>query len=105
MQFIMPLVSILFWAGVVGFFWFWWSPHTFGRFVGGKFLKATNNAPRKIAGAQILGLFVVGIVLTIVFWNIHPLTVFPIWFTWFKLFQKMTRISKKVSSGSGTQSA
>jgi hypothetical protein len=105
MQFIMPFVSILFWAGVVGFFWFWWSPRSFGRFVGGKFLKATSNEPRKIAGAQILGLFVVGIVLTIVFWNIYPLSVFPIWFAWFKLFQKMTKISKKVSSGSDTQSA
>jgi hypothetical protein len=100
----MPLVVIFFWAAVIGLVWFWCSPRTFGRFIGGKFLKATNGEPKKIAGAQILSLFVVGLVLTIVFWNVHPLTIFPIWFVWFKLFQKMT-ISKKASSNSESKSA
>lgn len=96
-KFIMPFLAVLFWAAVIGFFWFWWFPRSFGRFVGRKFLKATNGEPRKIAGAQILGLLMLGIGLTIVFWNIQPLTMFPIGFAWLKLIQRMNRISKDAS--------
>ena len=93
----MPLIGILFWTAIIGFVWFWWSPRSFGRVLATKFLKATNGEPKKIAGTQIFALTVVGIILTIIFWNIHPFTIFPIWFLWFKLFQKMTTISKKAS--------
>jgi hypothetical protein len=95
----MPFIGVLFWLAVIGFFWFWWFPRSFGRFIGGKFLKATNGEPKKIAGAQILGLLVVGIVLTIVFWNIYPLSIFPIGFAWLKLLQRMNRISGAASDG------
>jgi len=99
----MPFIGVLFWLAVIGFFWFWWFPRSFGRFIGGKLLKATNGEPKKIAGVQILGLIIVGIVLTIVFWNIYPLTIFPIGFAWLKLLQKMNSISKDPSSGDAQQ--
>ena len=95
MELIMPLLFVLFWTAVIGFFWFWWFPRSFGRFFGKKYLEVTNGgAPKETAGLKIVAQFIFGVVVTVIFFNIHPVTLFPIgffWIQWIRMINKTSR--------------
>lgn len=89
------IVAGLFWILVIGFSWFWWFPKSFGRTVGNWFLKSTKGGqPKEVSGLKILGQLIFGIVVTIIFFNIHPVTIFPIGFFWIQWIRMMNKTSK-----------
>jgi fatty acid desaturase len=96
MQLVMPFLMI---PLVISFFWGLISPRSYGRFIGGLFLKVTNGgAPKEVAGLKILAQLIVGAIITAIFFSLHPATIFPIGFFWIMWFKKINQKSRRVQA-------
>jgi fatty acid desaturase len=92
MEIVMPLILI---PLVVSFFWGLISPRSYGRFIGKLFLKATNGgAPKEVTGVKILAQLIFGVIITAIFFSLHPATIFPIGFFWIIWFKRMNQTSR-----------
>lgn len=92
MEVLMPLICI---PLVVCFLWACIHPRSFGKFIGTLFLRTTKGgAPKETAGLKILGQLVFGIIVTVIFLNIHPVTIFPLGFFWIMWIRSMNKTSK-----------
>jgi hypothetical protein len=92
MEFIMPLIMI---PLAVSFVWGLAHPRSFGKCIGALFLRTTKGgAHKEVSGLKIICQFIVGIVVTTIFFNIHPVTIFPIGLFWIQWIRMMNRTSK-----------
>lgn len=96
MQIIMPLIMI---PLVVGFFWALISPRSLGRFIGMLFMRTTKGGqPKEVSGLKILAQFIFGVIVTVIFLQIHTATIFPLGFFWIMWIRSMNKTSKAAES-------
>jgi hypothetical protein len=92
MELLMPILSLCFWGMIICFLWFWWSPRSFGKFWGKKYIQATDGGkPAAVAGLKTLWQFILMVIVTIICFNVYPFSLFIIAFVWIKWLRSLSK--------------